>query len=223
MGLKEIEHELNLLKNQLGVHGAKVDEVLAGVKNLQPDQLQAYSEAFQTGLPYITEGVFDAITASKSGNPFAISIASLSIFSGFLTMAGPMTGPVGPLISALTGLLSAILGQFLPAGKSMKEEITEVFEKFLADQIIRDLGVAADDIWVFVRTVERGKEDDLQSKWEPLDVSKGTQMHAIGAAWQWLATTEKQSLPQWGIVLEKTCRVFTQMLRAVIVSVAYPS
>jgi hypothetical protein len=30
-------------------------------------------------------------------------------------------------------------------------------------------------------------------------------------------------LPQWGIVLEKTCRVFTQMLRAVTVSVAYPS
>jgi len=26
---------------------------------------------------------------------------------------------------------------------------------------------------------------------------------------------EKQALPQWGIVLEKTCRVFTQMLRAV--------
>ena len=221
MGLKEIEDELNLLKNQLGVHGAKVDEVLAGVKNLQPDQLHAYSEAFQTGLPYLTEGVFDAITAGKSGNPFAISIASLSIFSGFLTMAGPLTGPVGPLISALTGLLSTILGQFLPPGKSLKDEVTEVFDKFLADQIIADLGVAADDIWIFVDTIERGASGKPERRaWKPLDPS---QVRPIGAAWQWLAKAEKQSLPQWGIVLEKTCQVFTQLLEAVTVSVAYPS
>ena len=71
------------------------------------------------GLPYVREGVLDAIAAGKSGDPFAISIASLSIFSGFLTMAGPLAGPVGPLISALSGLLSAILGQFLPADKSL--------------------------------------------------------------------------------------------------------
>jgi hypothetical protein len=223
MALEDIERELNLLKTHLGEHGAKVDEVLAGVKNLQPDQLQEYSEAFQTGLPYVTDGVFDAIAAGKSGDPFAISIASLSIFSGFLTMAGPLTGPVGPLISALTGLLSAILGQFLPAGKSIKEEITEVFEKFLAEQKLSDLGTAADQIWVFVDTVEHSKEDTPESKWKPLDLNSGPQITAIDNAWQWLANKEKQSLPQWGTVLEKTCRVFTQMLRAVTVSVAHPS
>jgi hypothetical protein len=221
--IEDIETQLKLLDDALREHGFTADEILRQVKNLQPEQLQLYSEAFQTGLPYITEGVFDAIAAGKSGNPFAISIASLSIFSGFLTLAGPLTGPVGPLISALTGLLSAILGQFLPAGKSIKEEITEVFEKFLAEQKLSDLGTAADQIWVFVDTVEHGKEDNPESKWKPLDLNSGPQITAIDNAWQWLANKEKQSLPQWGTVLEKTCRVFTQMLRAVTVSVAYPS
>src|SRR5262245_2211512 len=224
MALKDVELELNLLKGQLGQHGAKVDEVLAGVKNLQPDQLHEYSEAFQTGVPYITEGVFDAIAAGKSGDPFAISIASLSIFSGFLTMAGPLTGPVGPLISALTGLLSTILGQFLPPSKSLEQEFTGVLQKFLAEQKLDKLGVAADQIWVFVDTIERGKEGiPARRPWLPLNLQNGTEIKAIDGAWQWLKNTENQSLPQWGIVLEKTCRLFAQLLEAVTVSVAYPS
>lgn len=221
--IEDIDTQLKLLNDELREHGFTADEILRQVKNLQPERFQEYSEAFQTGLPYITEGVIDAIAAGRSGNPFAISIASLSIFSGFLTLAGPLTGPVGPLISALTGLLSAILGQFLPAGKSLKEEITEVFEKFLAEQKLSDLGTAADQIWVFVDTVEHGKEDTPESKWKPLDLNSGPQITAIDNAWQWLANKEKQSLPQWGTVLEKTCRIFTQMLRAVSVSVTHPS
>ena len=142
------------MKHQLGEHGAKADEILAQLKNLQPEQFQIYSEAFQLGLPYITEGIIDAIAAGRSGNPFAISIASLSIFSGFLTMAAPLTGPVGPLISALTGLLSSIHGLFLPAGSFLKAEITEVVEKLLAEQQLSDLCTAADQIWVFVHTLE---------------------------------------------------------------------
>jgi hypothetical protein len=224
MALEDIERELNLLKTHLGEHGSKIDEVLAGVKNLQPDHLHEYSEAFETGLPYVTDGVIDAIAAGKSGDPFAISIASLSVFSGFLTMAGPLTGPVGPLLSALTGLLSAILGQFLPAGPSIKDEITEIFEKFLAQERLDDLGTASDQIWVFVDTLEHGKSGKPEpTPWEPLKLNNGSEITAIDHAWQWLANSEKQSLPQWGIVLEKTCRVFTQMLRAVTVSVAYPS
>jgi hypothetical protein len=224
MALEDIERELNLLKTHLGEHGAKIDEVLAGVKNLQPDHLHEYSEAFETGLPYVTDGVIDAIAAGKSGDPFAISIASLSIFSGFLTMAGPLTGPVGPLISALTGLLSAILGQFLPAGPSLKAEITEVLDKFLAEALLRGLGSAADEIWIFVDTLEKGRTGTPEPvAWDPLKLNNGPEIKAIDDAWQWLSSKEKQSLPQWGIVLEKTCRVFAQMLRAVTVSVAYPS
>jgi hypothetical protein len=223
MALADIERELTLLKARLGTHGAKVDELLAELKNLSPGQLQLVSEALQTGMPYITEGVIDAIAAGRSGNPFAMSIACLSVFSGFLTMAGPMTGPVGPLLSALTGLLSAILGQFLPAGPSLRQEITEIFAKFQAEEKLSKLGTAADQIWVFTDTIEGGPGTPRPVAWTPLDLLGGPQIAAIDEAWQWLANEEKQALPQWGIVLEKTCRVFTQLLRAVILSVAYPS
>jgi hypothetical protein len=224
MALEDIERELNLLKTHLGDHGGKIDEVLAGVKNLQPDHLHEYSEAFETGLPYVTDGVIDAIAAGKSGDPFAISIASLSVFSGFLTMAGPLTGPAGPLLSALTGLLSTILGQFLPPGKSLQQELTEVFQKFYAQGKLDELGKAADQIWRFVDTIERGDTGKPERRpWKPLNLQHGTEIGAVDSAWQWLANAENQSLPQWGIVLEKTCRLFTQLLEAVTVSVAYPS
>jgi hypothetical protein len=223
MALRDIERDLNLLKTQLGEHGATVDEILKEVRNLSPHEFDLYSQSFQTGLPYLTDGVIDAIAAGRSGNPFAISIASLSVFSGVLTLAGPLLGPVGPLISALTGLLSAILGQFLPAGPSLKEEITEVFDKFLAEQKLSDLGSAADQVWVFVATIERGQKTGTPMAWKPLDLLGGPQIAAIDDAWQWLANEDKQSLPQWGIVLDKTCRLFTQLLRAVTLSLAYPS
>src|SRR5262245_60561495 len=125
MALNDIELELNLLKKQLGAHGGKADEIRNGIKNLSQENLNEYSDSVQTGIPEIREGI-DAIDAARDGDPFAISIASLSIFSGFLTMAGPLTGPVGPLIGALTSLLSTILGQFLPPGKSLEQEFTGV-------------------------------------------------------------------------------------------------
>ena len=54
-----------------------------------------YSQSLSDGLPGVTQGVIDLIYATESGDPFAISIASIGIFQGFVTMAGPMLGPEG--------------------------------------------------------------------------------------------------------------------------------
>jgi hypothetical protein len=171
-----------------------------------------------SGLPDVTKGVIAAIKAGKSGDALAISIAALDVFSSVVTMAGPLLGPAGPLVSALGGMISMILGEFLPKGPNLKQELTEVFDKFLAKELLRELGTAADQIWVFADTVEHHSSD-----WKPLDLLQGPQVQAIDDTWQWLLQADKQSLPQWGECLDKTCQVFNQLLRAVALSVAHPS
>jgi hypothetical protein len=163
------------------------------------------------------------VYATKSGDPFAVSIASVGIFQGIVTMASPMLGPVGPLTSALSGMVIAILGAFLPTPPMLQDEITAVLNKFQAEEKTFDLGSAEDEIWMFIDTVETAAKSGQSVPWEPLNLRNGVEAQAIDGAWQWLSKLEKQSLPYWGEMLSVTCRVFTYLLRAVAVGLAYPS
>ncbi|WP_313952901.1 hypothetical protein [Accumulibacter sp.] len=223
--LEDIAVQLKVLEEQHALQHGQNEQIIEQLTTLQrgneKDQklFKEYSDALAKGLPGMTKGVIGAIKAAKSGDPYAISIASLDIFSSVMTLAGPMLGPVGPLVSALSGMISMILGEFLPKGPNLKDEITQVLDKFLAEQLLRELGTAADQIWIFTDTLEHHGP----SAWTPLDLDGGPQIKAIDDTWQWLLQKDKQALPQWGECLDKTCQVFNQLLRAVILSVAHPS
>jgi hypothetical protein len=217
-----IEQNLSILEDFKVLSRERHDEIMTAL-NAEPTTFEQYSESMSVGLPGVTQGVIDLIYASESADPFAISIASLGIFQGFTAMAGPMLGPAGPLVSALTGMLTTILGQFLPPPPSLKEEIEEVLNKFQAQEKKFDLGSAEDQISIFIHTLETNAKEGKPTAWKPLELLDGEQVKAIDAAWQWLSEREKQSLPYWGEMLSLTCQVFAHLLRAVTVSVAYPS
>jgi len=219
--LEDIEKQLKLLEKQYALLPGQSEEIISQLKQLEQDdpvKFKDYSDSISKGLPGLTKGVIAGVKAGKSGDPLAISIAALDVFSSVVTMSGPLLGPVGPLVSALSGMISMILGELLPKGPSLKQEITELLDKFLAEALLRDLGTAADQIWVFTDTVEHHS-----TAWKPLNLQHGPEIKAVDDAWQWLMSPEKQSLPQWGEVLEKTCHVFNQLLRSVALSIANPS
>ena len=95
--------------------------------------------------------------------------------------------------------------------------------QFQAEEKTFDLGSAEDEIWMFIDTVETAAKSGQSVPWEPLNLRNGVEAQAIDGAWQWLSKLEKQSLPYWGEMLSVTCRVFTDLLRAVAVGLAYPS
>jgi hypothetical protein len=205
-----------LLLNQL-IAKTDRDNILAELKK-EPSKIKEYAEAFAAALPAITSGVIALRKLGKDGDPYAISMASLEIFSGIVAMAGPLLGPVGPIVSALASMVSMILGEFLPKPPNLLDEIEALLDKFVAEDKLRGLGTAADQIWVLSDTIEHHSTD-----YRPLNLQHGTEIKAIDDAWQWLNQLEKQSVPLWDQVLEKTCQVWLQLMRCVVLSVVKPS
>jgi hypothetical protein len=218
--LEIISDQLDLLELNHLIGKKDHDKILSELQNLkkEPDKFKEYAEAFSDGLPGVTKGVISLAKLGKEGDPFAISIACLDVFSGIVAMAGPLLGPVGPLISALTGMISAILGEFLPKAPNLKDQIEELLNKFLADEKLRALGTAADQIWVLSDTIQNHSQN-----YKPLNLQHGTEIKAIDDAWQWLTQQDKQTVAQWDQVLEKTCQVWLQLVRCVALSVMKPS
>lgn len=212
-----VSEQLGILEDHHVLASAERQIILDKLKK-EPDKLKEYSDSFSKGLPGVTKGVIGAIKAGKSGDPYAISIATVDIFASIVTMAGPLLGPGGPLVSALAGMLSTILGEFLPKPPSLKEEIEKLLNKFLAEEKLRDLGTALDQIWVLSDTIQHHSLD-----YKSLNLQHGTEIKAIDDAWQWLNQKDKQAVPEWGEVLEKTCMVWIQLLRCVALSVVKPS
>ncbi|HEV2177616.1 MAG TPA: hypothetical protein VGW33_10520 [Terriglobia bacterium] len=221
-----IKKNLSILEDYEVLSHDRHNEIMTALEGLQtpePTTFETYSASLSEGLPAATQGVIDLYYATESGDPFAISVASVGIFQGFLSMAGPMLGPVGPLASALSGMMATILAQWLPTPPSLQEEVEELLNKFQAQEKKFALGTAADQIWRFLRTLERSFKQGKATAWQPLNLQSGTELKAIDDAWQWLSEEKKQSLPYWGEMLSKTCEVFTQLLRAVAVANAFPS
>lgn len=218
--LQIISDQLDLLEQRHLIAKKDRDKILTELQNLkkEPDKFKEYAESFADGLPGMTKGVISLVKLGKDGDPFAISIACLDVFSGIVAMAGPLLGPVGPLISALTGMISAILGEFLPKTPNLKDEIEELLNKFLADEKLRALGTAADQIWILSDTIQNHSRN-----YKPLNLQHGTEIKAIDDAWQWLKQQDKQTVAQWDQVLEKTCQVWLQLVRCVALSVVKPS
>ncbi len=215
--LELISDQLDLLEiNHLIAKGER-EKILAAIKK-EPDKAKEYADAFNKGLPSLTRGVIDVIKLGKDGDPIAISIASLDIFAGIVAMAGPLLGPLGPVFSALTGMISMILAEFLPKPPNLKDQIEELLNKFLADEKLRALGTAADQIWVLSDTIQ-----NHSTNYKPLNLQHGTEIKAIDDAWQWLTQEDKQSVPHWDQVLEKTCMVWLQLVRCAVLTVAKPS
>ena len=218
------ENQLALISQQLttleGLHVIAAGDRTKILDKLhkEPGLIKTYGESLSKGLPGVTGGVIDAIKAGKSGDPYAISIAALDIFAGVLTMAGPLLGPAAPIFSALTSMISTILGEFLPKPPSLKEELTALLNKFVAEEKLRNLGVALDQIWILTDTIE-----NHSLNYDPLNLRNGPEINAIDGAWQWLSDPTKQTVPEWGQVLEKTCKVWVQLLRCVTLCVVKPS
>ena len=220
-----IKDQLNTLEEDQAVTRGQLNDIMT-VLTTDRTAFDKYSESMSRGLPAVTQGVINLVYAKQSGDPLYISIASLGTFSGFLTMATPMLGPAGTLVSALSSMVATILGAFLPEPPSLKQEVEDLLNKFQAEGIEFDLGAAADQIQVFIETLE--KKDKKTKKpipvaWKPLELVDGSQIKAIDLAWQWLAKPKKQSLPYWGELLSKTSEVFSQLLRAVAETLVYPS
>jgi hypothetical protein len=215
-----ISEQLDLLVDHHALAATERKKILDELNSLKekPDQFKEYTESLSKGLPGVTKGVIDAIDAAKSGDPYAISIAAVDIFAGVVTMAGPLLGPFGSLASALAGMVSTILGLFLEKPPSLKEQLTELLNKFLAEAKLRKLGAALDKIWVLSDTIQYHSLN-----YEPLDLRGGKEISAIDDAWQWINQEDKQSVPEWDQVLEKTCMVWIQLLRCVTLSLAKPS
>ena len=220
-----IDKELSTLTDYGVLTDARHNEIMTALDGLGAGTplSHQYSQSLSDGLPGVTQGVIDLIYARESGDPFAISIASIGIFQGFVTMAGPMLGPVGALASALTGMLTSILSAFLPPPPSLKEEIEAVLNKFQQQEKKFDLGSAEDQISIFIHSLETAGKKGESTAWTPLNLLDGEQVKAIDAAWQWLSEREKQSLPYWGELLDLNCQVFAHLLRAVTMGIAYPS
>lgn len=218
-----IEANLTILQDYGVIQQDRHNEIMAAFDSMAPTQAQQYSDYLSVGLPSVAQGVVDLVYATQSGDPFAVSIASLGIFQGVVAMATPMLGPAAGFSAALSGMVIAILGAFLPTPPSLKEEITEVFNKFQAQEKTFDLTRAEDQIWIFIDTIERAAKEGQRVSWKPLDLQNGVEVQAIDDAWQWLSEPEKQSLPYWGEMLSVTCRVFIYLLRAVAVGLACPS
>lgn len=215
--LELISDQLDLLEVDHLIAKGEREKILAALKK-EPDKVKEYSESFSKGLPSLTRGVIDLKKLGKNGDPIAISIASLDVFAGVVAMGGPLLGPLGPVLSALTGMISMILGEFLPKPPNLKDQIEELLNKFLAEEKLRDLGTAADQIWVLSDTIQ-----NHSTGYKPLNLQHGTEIKAIDDAWQWLKQEDKQSLPQWDLVLEKTCMVWLQLMRCAALTVTKPS
>lgn len=212
-----ISDQLEILEQYQLLGAIERQQILDKLKK-EPDKLKDYSESLSKGLPGLTKGVIGAIKAGKSGDPFAISIAAVDIFAGVVTIAGPLLGPAAPIFSALATMISTILGEFLPKPPSLKEELTTLLDKFLAEEKLRSLGTALDQIWVLSDTIEHHSLE-----YNPLNIQHGPEIKAIDDAWQWLKQKDKQTVPLWGEVLEKTCLVWIQLMRCVALSVLKPS
>jgi len=216
-----ISEQLNILELHHQLAKGDRETILKDLQDLKkkdPDTFKEYSSALAKGLPEVTKGMISAIKAGKSGDPYAISIAAIDVFAGVVTIAGPMLGPVGSLVSALAGMISSILGEFLPKPPSLLDEITKLLDRFLAEEKLRNLGTALDQIWVLSDTIQYHSLN-----YKALNLQHGPEVTAIDDAWQWLNEESKQSVPEWGQVLEKTCMVWVQLLRCVALSIAKPS
>lgn len=212
-----ISDQLQILMDYHQLTEKQHDQILDKLKK-EPETFKQYIDSLSKGLPAVTKGVIGAIKASKSGDPYAISIAAVDIFGGVATIAGPLLGPAGPLLSSLASMVSTILGEFLPKQPSLKEQLTELLNKFVAEEKLRDLGTALDQIWVLTDTIEH-----QELNYKPLNLQHGPEIRAIDDAWQWLKQKDKQALPDWEEVLEKTCMVWIQLMRCVALCIANPS
>ena len=222
-----ISEQLSILENHHALAEIDRNAILAGLATLQekdPQTFKKYSTSISKGLPGVTGGVIGLIKAKKSGDPYAISIASLNMSSGVVTMLAPMLGPAAPaaaLVSALLGMISTILGEFLPKAPSLKDELTEVFNKFLADAKLRKLELAAGEIWKLSDTIEHHK--DNSTEYDPLNLFDGSQVKAIEDVWAYLLQEDTQSLPRWPKMLEKTLLLMCQLFKCVALEVTNPS
>jgi len=139
-------------------------------------------------------------------------------------MLGPMLGPAAPaaaLVSAILGMVSTILGEFLPKPPSLKDEITEVFNTFLAEAKLRKLGVAANQIWTLADTIQNHKENSTE--YHPLNLQNGPEVTVLDDVWEYLLQDDKQTLPQWPKMLEKTLLLMGQLFDCVALEVTNPS
>src|SRR5271170_1168762 len=225
--LEIISEQLNILENQHALAQIDRNAILAGLATLQekdPQTFKKYSTSISKGLPGVTGGVIGLIKAKKSGDPYAISIASLNMSAGVVTMLGPMLGPAAPaaaLVSAILGMVSTILGEFLPKPPSLKDEITEVFNTFLAEAKLRKLGVAANQIWTLADTIQNHKENSTE--YHPLNLQNGPEVTVLEDVWEYLLQDDKQTLPQWPKMLEKTLLLMGQLFDCVALEVTNPS
>jgi hypothetical protein len=215
--IEVISDQLQILQDYQVLSGIERQQILDKLKK-EPNLAKDYSDSLSKGLPGLTKGVIGVVKARQSGDPLAISIASFEICAGVLTIAGPLLGPAGPVFSALATMISTILGEFVPKPPSLKQELTLLLNKFLAEEKLRSLGTALDEIWVLSDTIQHHSTD-----YKPLNLQHGTEVKAIDDAWQWLKQEDKQSVAEWGQVLEKTCMVWLQLVRCVALSVAKPS
>lgn len=216
-----INDQLQILESYHLLAGFERQQIIEKLKKEPQDQLKLYSESIYKGLPGVTKGLIAAVKAGKGGDPVAISMATFDIFAGVMTMAGPLLGPAGPILSALASAISTILGEFLPKAPSVKEELEKLLDKFLAEEKLRKLSANLDALWVLSDTIEN--HYDQNSKYDLLDLQHGPEVRAIDDVWQWLLQEDKQSVPEWDGVLEKICITWVQLMRCVTLSVLKPS
>jgi hypothetical protein len=121
--------------------------------------------ALATGITGLTNGIVGVINASKGGNPFAISAASLDLASAIVGTAGALAGPygaaAGALLGAVLGMVSTILKQFLPAEPPLLQRIEALLRQIGAENTGHDLHSAVGAIWAFEKAADQAKDGSM--------------------------------------------------------------
>jgi hypothetical protein len=239
----DIEWQLSAMESRWRGEGGDLVKVAEQVGNLKseykefrdkkdktPKEQEAFStfsEALADGLPGMTQGTLNAITAFREGNALSGSAAIMDICSSFASSVGLLSealGPYGAAFGALFSLISMILNFCQPKAPDLIEQI---------EKLLRDLGAEDTDIKIkaagtevstyaiacdTLMQLDGGKPKNpkhLTAEIKKLNLIEGNFIDHVNVTRQWLRKDGNQSLDLWPEVLETLCQVYRGLMLAI--------
>ena len=151
--------------------------------------------------------------AVKSGDPFAISAASLDLAAsliGTVSLAGgPIGAAVGAVLGAILSIVSMILKMFQTEAESLLSQIEKMERSLRGESQIEGLQAASTHIKAFTGAAIKAYSKKTQHEFSGimLILNQNT-VDEMGKTRAWLENAKNQELKQWGEALAVLCQTY---------------
>jgi hypothetical protein len=179
------------------------------------------------------------VQAVQSGDPFAISAATLTLAASLISTislaGGPVGAAVGAVIGAILSIISMILGLFQKESESLISQIEKLMRDLSAETQIAQLRTANNHISAFSglaeKKIQRNADDAVQALLNSLpytppestrtysqikaDLNPNT-IDEIMTSTNWLLTNGNQDLSLWTEVVSLACQVYASYKLSIV-------